>query len=203
MSIWYIVIVVVGYLIGSINLSIVLTKKVKGVDIRKEGSGNAGTTNTLRVLGKKYAAIVLLFDILKGVVVILIAMLISPLVADANLLISLGGLAVILGHNFPLYYNFKGGKGVATTLGIILIVTPSLGCICLIFGLIIIALTKMVSVGSILAAILYPILVLFLAKEYFIFALFVSLLLIFRHRKNIKKILEGNESKISLFKKKE
>lgn len=203
MSIWYIVIVVVGYLIGSINLSIVLTKKVKGVDIRKEGSGNAGTTNTLRVLGKKYAAIVLLFDILKGVVVILIAMLISPLVADANLLISLGGLAVILGHNFPLYYNFKGGKGVATTLGIILIVTPSLGCICLVFGLIIIALTKMVSVGSILAAILYPILVLFLAKEYFIFALFVSLLLIFRHRKNIKKILEGNESKISLFKKKE
>lgn len=203
MSIWYIVIVVVGYLIGSINLSIVLTKKVKGVDIRKEGSGNAGTTNTLRVLGKKYAAIVLLFDILKGVAVILIAMLISPLVADANLLISLGGLAVILGHNFPLYYNFKGGKGVATTLGIILIVTPSLGCICLVFGLIIIALTKMVSVGSILAAILYPILVLFLAKEYFIFALFVSLLLIFRHRKNIKKILEGNESKISLFKKKE
>lgn len=203
MSIWYIVIVVVGYLIGSINLSIVLTKKVKGVDIRKEGSGNAGTTNTLRVLGKKYAAIVLLFDILKGVVVILIAMLISPLVADANLLISLGGLAVILGHNFPLYYNFKGGKGVATTLGIILIVTPSLGCICLVFGLIIIALTKMVSVGSILAAILYPILVLFLAKEYFIFALFVSLLLIFRHRKNIKKILEGNENKISLFKKKE
>ncbi|MDD4066390.1 MAG: glycerol-3-phosphate 1-O-acyltransferase PlsY [Clostridia bacterium] len=203
MSIWYILIVVVGYLIGSINLSIVLTKKVKGIDIRKEGSGNAGTTNTLRVLGKKYAAIVLLFDILKGVIVILIAMLISPLVADANLLISLGGLAVILGHNFPLYYNFKGGKGVATTLGIILIVTPSLGCICLIFGLIIIALTKMVSVGSILAAILYPILVLFLAKEYFIFALFVSLLLIFRHRKNIKKILEGNESKISLFKKKE
>lgn len=203
MSIWYILIVVVGYLIGSINLSIVLTKKVKGIDIRKEGSGNAGTTNTLRVLGKKYAAIVLLFDILKGVIVILIAMLISPLVADANLLISLGGLAVILGHNFPLYYNFKGGKGVATTLGIILIVTPSLGCICLVFGLIIIALTKMVSVGSILAAILYPILVLFLAKEYFIFALFVSLLLIFRHRKNIKKILEGNESKISLFKKKE
>lgn len=203
MSIWYILIVVVGYLIGSINLSIVLTKKVKGIDIRKEGSGNAGTTNTLRVLGKKYAAIVLLFDILKGVAVILIAMLISPLVADANLLISLGGLAVILGHNFPLYYNFKGGKGVATTLGIILIVTPSLGCICLVFGLIIIALTKMVSVGSILAAILYPILVLFLAKEYFIFALFVSLLLIFRHRKNIKKILEGNESKISLFKKKE
>ncbi len=203
MSIWYIVIVIVGYLIGSINLSIILTKKVKGVDIRNEGSGNAGTTNTLRVLGKKYAAIVLLFDILKGVGVVLIAMLMSPLVADANLLISLGGLAVILGHNFPLYYKFKGGKGVATTLGIILVLTPSLGCICLVFGLIIIALTRMVSVGSILGTILYPILVLFLAKEYFIFALIVSLLLIFRHRKNIKKILEGNESKISLFKKKE
>lgn len=194
---WYIFIVIVGYLIGSINLSIVLSKKVTGEDIRNKGSGNAGTTNTLRTMGKKYAAIVLLFDILKGVVVVLVAKLLSGLALDAALFVQLAAIAVILGHSFPIYYGFKGGKGVATTLGVIMLLNPLSGIICLVFAVVIMIITKMVSVGSILAAILYPILIIFLAPTYFVFSIIVALLLIFRHRGNIKRILAGNENKIS------
>lgn len=194
---WYILIIVIGYLIGSINLSIIISKK-NGKDIREQGSGNAGSTNTLRTMGKKAAAIVLLFDILKGVAVVLLAKLMSSLALDANLFIQLGAIAVILGHNFPIYYGFKGGKGVATSLGVIMVVNPIIGIICLVFAAVIMVITKMVSLGSILAAILYPILTIFLQPNYFIFSLIVALLLIFRHRSNIKRILSGSESKLSL-----
>ena len=193
---WYVLIILVGYLIGSINLSIVLSRK-KGKDIREQGSGNAGATNTLRTMGKKIAAIVLLFDILKGVVVVLFAKLISSLVQDPNLFIQLAAIGVILGHNFPIYYGFRGGKGVATSLGVITVINPLSGAICLVFAIVVMAITKMVSLGVLLAAILYPILILFFAPNYFIFALVIVLLLIYRHRANIKRIVSGNENKIS------
>lgn len=193
---WYIFIILVGYLIGSINLSIVLSRK-KGKDIREQGSGNAGATNTLRTMGKKTAAIVLLFDILKGVVVVLLAKLMSGLAQDPNLFIQLAAIAVIVGHNFPIYYGFKGGKGVATSLGVITVINPLSGIICLLFAIVLMVITKMVSLSVMLAAVLFPILIIFFAPNYFIFALVIVLLLIYRHRANIKRIVSGNENKIS------
>lgn len=193
---WYIFIILVGYLIGSINLSIVLSRK-KGKDIREQGSGNAGATNTLRAMGKKTAAIVLLFDILKGVVVVLLAKLMSGLAQDPNLFIQLAAIAVIVGHNFPIYYGFKGGKGVATSLGVITVINPLSAVICLLFAIVLMVITKMVSLSVMLAAVLFPILIIFFAPNYFIFALVIALLLIYRHRANIKRIVSGNENKIS------
>ena len=193
---WYIFIILVGYLIGSINLSILLSRK-KGKDIREQGSGNAGATNTLRTMGKKTAAIVLLFDILKGVVVVLLAKLMSGLAQDPNLFIQLAAIAVIVGHNFPIYYGFKGGKGVATSLGVITVINPLSAVICLLFAIVLMVITKMVSLSVMLAAVLFPILIIFFAPNYFIFALVIALLLIYRHRANIKRIVSGNENKIS------
>ena len=193
---WYIFIILVGYLIGSINLSIVLSRR-KGKDIREQGSGNAGATNTLRTMGKKTAAIVLLFDILKGVVVVLLAKLMSGLAQDPNLFIQLAAIAVIVGHNFPIYYGFKGGKGVATSLGVITVINPLSAVICLLFAIVLMVITKMVSLSVMLAAVLFPILIIFFAPNYFIFALVIVLLLIYRHRANIKRIVSGNENKIS------
>ena len=193
---WYIFIILVGYLIGSINLLIVLSRK-KGKDIREQGSGNAGATNTLRTMGKKTAAIVLLFDILKGVVVVLLAKLMSGLAQDPNLFIQLAAIAVIVGHNFPIYYGFKGGKGVATSLGVITVINPLSAVICLLFAIVLMVITKMVSLSVMLAAVLFPILIIFFAPNYFIFALVIVLLLIYRHRANIKRIVSGNENKIS------
>src|SRR5699024_3719570 len=113
------IIAIVAYLIGSINFSVILSRKMAGFDVREKGSGNAGTTNMLRSVGKKAAAITLVCDILKGVVAILIAMLMNKIFKDSNgaLLVQIAGVAVILGHTFPIFFKFKGGKGVATSLG--------------------------------------------------------------------------------------
>ena len=141
------VVAIIAYLIGSINFSVILSKKMAGFDIREKGSGNAGSTNMLRSVGKKAALITLLCDILKGIVSILIAILIGNIFKDLNkaLLVQIAGLAVVIGHTFPVFFKFKGGKGVATALGIILLTNWQIGLICLIFGVILIIVTKMVS----------------------------------------------------------
>ena len=117
----YIIIAIIAYLIGSINFSILISKKKAGYDIRQKGSGNAGTTNMLRNLGKKYAAITLICDVLKGVVAIVIAIIVGNILGDTNkaLLVQIAGVAVVIGHTFPIFFGFKGGKGVATSLGIL------------------------------------------------------------------------------------
>lgn len=204
----YIIIGIISYLIGSINFSILISKKMAGFDVREKGSGNAGTTNVLRAVGKKAAAITLLCDVLKGVVSILLAMLIGILIKglDRALLIQIAAIAVVLGHTFPIFFQFKGGKGVATSLGILLMVNWQIGLICLVFAVILIALTQMVSLGSIAAAILYPVLVLFIhtnymvseGSSYFIFSVILAILVAFNHRENIKRLLNGTENKISL-----
>jgi glycerol-3-phosphate acyltransferase PlsY len=200
-----IVIAILAYLIGSINLSIIIGKYMKKIDIRDYGSGNAGTTNTLRVLGKGPAILVLLFDVLKAVIAIYLAKLIMLGSETTNLYglaICISGLAVILGHNFPIYYGFKGGKGIATSLGTLLTVEPKIGLICLIFALVIMVISRMVSLGSIAAAILYPVLVLVMGNAisnklyYMIFALLLSALAIWRHRANIERIKNGTENKL-------
>ena len=120
----YIIIAVIAYLIGSINFSIILSKRMAGFDIREKGSGNAGTTNMLRAVGKKAAVITLICDILKGVVSILIAVLAGKIVKnlDNALLVQLAGIFVIIGHTFPVFFKFKGGKGIATALGVLLMI---------------------------------------------------------------------------------
>lgn len=203
----YIIIAVIAYLIGSINFSIILSKRMAGFDIREKGSGNAGTTNMLRAVGKKAAVITLICDILKGVVSILIAVLAGKIVKNLEL-VQLAGIFVIIGHTFPVFFKFKGGKGIATALGVLLMINWQIGLICLIFALVLMALTKMVSVGSIAAAILFPILVAFIDQNYIVqtsnsnwsylvFSIIVALLVIFNHRANVQRILNGTENRLS------
>ena len=200
-----IVTAIIAYLIGSINFSVILSKKMAGFDVREKGSGNAGTTNMLRSVGKKAAAITLICDILKGVVAILIAMLAGKILANSNssLLVQIAGISVILGHTFPIFFKFKGGKGVATSLGVLIMSNWQIGLICLVFALVLIILTKMVSVGSIAAAILYPVLTLFIPQNYIvpgnyiIYSVILAVLIVFNHRENVKRLLSGTENKIS------
>ncbi len=201
----YIAIAIIAYAIGSINFSVIFSRKFAGFDVREKGSGNAGTTNMLRTVGKKAAVITLVCDILKGIVSILIALLIGYFVKDVNkaILVQIAGFFAIFGHTFPIFFEFRGGKGVATALGVILLTNWQIGLICLAFVLILIIITKMVSLGSIMAAILFPVLTIFIQTNYIepgnyiIFGIAVGLLVVFNHRKNLKRILEGNENKIS------
>lgn len=204
----YIIIAIIAYAIGSINFSVIISRKMAGFDLREKGSGNAGTTNVLRTVGKKAALITLLCDILKGVVAILVAYIVGKIVknVDSAMLAQIAGLLVVIGHAFPIFFEFKGGKGVATSLGVILMTNWQIGLICLIFALVIIIATQMVSMGSIGAAILFPILTLFIDEhfivpangiKYFIYSLLLALLVIFLHRENIKRIMNGTENKLS------
>lgn len=203
----YIIITIIAYLIGSINFSVIISKKMAGFDVREKGSGNAGTTNMLRSVGKKAAALTLICDILKGVVAILIAVIAGIIIKnlDKALLVQLAGISVVIGHTFPIFFGFKGGKGVATSLGVLLMINWKIGLICLVFAIILMALTKMVSVGSVGAAILYPVLVLFIGTNftvsegsgYLMFSILLAALVGFNHRTNIKRIIEGKENKLS------
>ncbi len=202
-----IVVAIIAYLIGSINFSVIFSKKMAGFDVREKGSGNAGTTNMLRSVGKKAAAITLICDILKGVVAILIAMFIAWAfkVENASLLVQIAGIAVVSGHTFPIFFGFKGGKGVATSLGILIMSNWQIGLICLVFGVVLIALTRMVSLGSCAAAVLFPVLTLFInehyivsqGSSYLIYSIILAVIVLFNHRSNIKRILSGKENKIS------
>ncbi len=208
----YIITIILAYLIGSVSFAIIFSKKFAGIDVREKGSGNAGSTNVLRTAGKKAGALTLLCDCLKGVLAVLIALIASKIVkgTDAILLVQLAGIFVVLGHTFPIFYGFKGGKGVATSLGVLLIMNWKIGLICLVFALVLIALTKMVSLGSIGAAILFPILALFIHENYivstgsyFVFAILLAAFIVFNHRENVKRLLDGKENKLDLKKEKE
>ncbi len=204
----YVIVAIIAYAIGSISFSVIFSRKFAGFDVREKGSKNAGTTNVLRTVGKKVAALTLVCDISKGVIAVLIAMLVGHIWKDLDvgLLKYLAGFMAILGHTFPIFFEFRGGKGVATALGILLTIAPKIGLICLIFAIILMAITKMVSVGSILAAILFPILNIFIGKDNnfgtITISILIALLVIFNHRKNIQRIKDGNENKLS-FKKTE
>lgn len=190
--------VIIGYLLGSISFSYIFGKKLGKVDIRQHGSGNAGATNTLRVLGVGPAIVVLLLDALKGIVAVLLGLyLVGPGLAPA-----LAGIAAIVGHNLPLFLRFKGGKGVATTIGVLatLVFWPALYAA--IISIISIFITRYVSLGSLLfltgttiiTAIfldyfMYPL-------EYVYLLVIVTVLSFWRHRTNIERLLKGNESKI-------
>ena len=204
----YIIIAIIAYAIGSINFSVLISKKMAGFDVREKGSGNAGTTNMLRSVGKKAAAITLLCDVLKGVIAIGIALIAGSIVknVDKAVLVQIAGILVVVGHTFPIFFEFKGGKGVATSLGVIMMINWKIGLICLVFALAIMAFSKMVSMGSVGAAILFPVLTLFIdtnfiveasGMKYFIFSVILAAIVIFNHRANIKRIANGTENKLS------
>lgn len=206
----YIIIALIAYAIGSVNFSVIFSKKFAGFDVREKGSGNAGTTNMLRSVGKRAALITLICDILKGIVAISISIILGNIIKDTNkeLLIQIAGIAVILGHTFPIFFGFKGGKGVATALGVILMSNWKIGLICLVFALVLMILTRMVSLGSCAAAVLFPVLTLFIddsymvlsndksGNVYFIYSVILAIIVLFNHRENIKRILNGNENKL-------
>ena len=207
----YIIVAVIAYLIGSINFSVLISKKMAGFDVREKGSGNAGTTNMLRSVGKKAAAITLICDILKGVISIVIAIIVGNIAKnlDRELLLQIAGIAVVLGHTFPVFFGFKGGKGVATSLGVLLISNWQIGLICLVFAVVLMALTRMVSLGSCAAAVLFPVLTLFInqhytvltdgksGRVYFVYSVILAIIVLYNHRSNIKRILSGTENKLS------
>ena len=206
----YIIMAIIAYAIGSVNFSVIFSKKFAGFDVREKGSGNAGTTNMLRSVGKKAAAITLVCDILKGVVSIGIAIILGNIPnMNKELLVQIAGVAVILGHTFPVFFGFKGGKGVATSLGVLLLSNWQIGLICLVFALALMVLTRMVSVGSCAAAVLFPVLTLFIndhytvltegksGSVYFIYSVILAVIVLFNHRSNIKRILNGTENKVS------
>ena len=201
----YIIVALVAYLIGSVSFSVIISKKMAGFDVREKGSGNAGATNMLRSVGTKAAVLTLLCDALKGVVAIIFAIIVGAIAknSDKALLVQIAGILVVIGHTFPVFFNFKGGKGVATSLGVLLITNWQIGLICLVFALILMALTRFVSLGSIAAAILFPVLTVFIHENYLvpgnyvIFAIIMAILVVFNHRSNVKRLLEGKENKLS------
>ena len=207
----YILIAIIAYAIGSINFSVIFSRKFAGFDVREKGSGNAGSTNMLRSVGKKAAALTLVCDILKGIVAIVIALIMGNVIKKFNgqsYLVQIAAVAVVIGHTFPIFFEFRGGKGVATSLGVLIMINWQIGLICLIFALALMAVTKMVSLGSISAAILFPVLTLFIHSHYivegngyFIFSIILAVIVCFNHRENIKRIMNGKENKLSFGKK--
>lgn len=185
---------VLAYLIGAISFSIIFTKRIKKVDIREYGSGNAGATNTMRVLGKGPAIAVLLLDVLKGVVAILIAEAFH--LSEWGIVLS--GLFAIVGHVWPVYYGFKGGKGVATTIGVFMMISFLPTLIAGIITIIIIALTRYVSLGSLILILVAPLLamVFHAPLAFTIVGLIIFLISAYKHRANISRLLKGTENKL-------
>lgn len=194
----YLIIIIIAYLLGNISTSYIVAKKLAGVDIRTQGSGNAGSTNVLRTLGKKAGALTFVGDVLKGIIAVLIARLIAYGVnMDQSICAYLAVIAVVLGHNYPAFLGFKGGKGVATSLGSMLAMNPMIALICLGFFIIIVAITKYVSLGSILGIGLSPIIMLMNHNtKGALVALFLTISVVITHKENIKRLLNGTERKI-------
>ncbi|MFS8501128.1 MAG: glycerol-3-phosphate 1-O-acyltransferase PlsY [Caldicoprobacter sp.] len=187
------ILIIIGYLLGSIPSSFIAGKIARNIDIRQYGSGNAGATNVLRVLGLKAAIPVFLADVLKGVLATLIG---RWMVGETGA--ALAGFAAIVGHNWPVFLNFRGGKGIATSFGVLLVLFPLISFILFVAGVIVIAITKYVSLGSITAAVLFPILLAIFGYGWKIvlFGVAVGGLALYRHRSNISRLLEGKENKL-------
>jgi len=190
----YIIIAIICYFIGSISSSYIIGRIGSNIDIRQYGSGNLGATNTLRVLGLKAGIGVLLADFLKGMAATFIGLGIGGEIGGM-----IGGMAAILGHNWPIFLEFRGGKGIATSLGLIFTLFPRIGVILVILGVIIIILTRYVSLASLIGSIIFPILISIFNYDlvYIIGSIVISGLAIYRHRSNISRLLKGKENKIS------
>ena len=201
------ILVIFAYLIGSIPTSVWISKYVFNIDIRNYGSGNAGATNTFRVLGSKWGSFVMLVDVSKGILAtslyILIPFYLSHELARTNFMIILG-LTAVVGHIFPIWAEFKGGKGVATLLGMTIAIQPMVALLCLVVFAFTLIITRFVSLSSMLAGVAFMVLILFIFNEretmYRLFAIIVALMVIITHQKNIGRLLKGTENKVPLFK---
>ena len=199
MAIWlkYVLIAVIGYLLGNISVGILIARLYGIKDIRKVGSGNAGTTNVLRNLGWVPSVLTLAGDCLKGLVAALIG---KWLAGDIGLLI--GGNAAVIGHDFPVFFKFKGGKGIATNLGLILVVNPAIAVGLTIAVLVVVAISRYMSLGSIMACFVYPTLVAILMRgnpyyAYYVgFGVFAGALAFYCHRSNLVRLIKGQENRL-------
>lgn len=202
-----VLLILLAYLIGSIPTAVWISRRFFNIDIRDYGSGNSGATNTFRVLGKKWGSIVMLIDVLKGVIAtslyIALPFYLTNELQRTNLMIGLG-LAAVLGHIFPIWAGFRGGKGVATLLGMAVAIQPLVAICCIGVFLLVLYLTRFVSLSSILAGISFMVFILFIFNEkeplYRIFAVLVALMVVLTHQKNIGRILKGTESKVPILK---
>lgn len=212
-AVMLIIIAVLSYLLGSLNFSIIVSRALAKKDIRESGSGNAGATNMLRTYGKKFAVFTMLGDILKVALAIVISFLIlkTPLeflfsrpddtdtVVRIMLEKEFAGFFCVLGHIFPLFFKFKGGKGVAACTGMVLLVDWRIALILFVIFTILVLLTKWISLGSITIAVMYPILICAFYKSLLLtlIAVMFALIVIVAHRENIKRLIKGTENKIS------
>ncbi len=189
----------VAYLLGSINTSIIVSKLFGTSDIRQHGSGNAGATNTLRVLGKKAAIFVVVGDALKGVLAVLFAAFIAKFCKRPDLCIYPAGLFVVIGHVFPLYFGFRGGKGIMTSIAVVFTLSPAIGWILVAIFAAVLICSNYVSLSSVIASIAFPIFVLWLENgndTFFICSLLMAILAVVKHRTNIIRLFKGCESKL-------
>jgi acyl phosphate:glycerol-3-phosphate acyltransferase len=201
-----IALIIAAYLIGSIPTAVWVGQLFYKIDVREFGSGNAGATNTFRVLGKKAGIPVLLIDILKGSCAVALPYFLSADDLNVNFInLQLGlGVAALLGHIFPIFAGFRGGKGVATILGICLCIVPLTSAIVLVVFLTILLLSRIVSLSSMVAGVSFPFILVFgfgnTHPVLTLFSITVAALLIITHRKNIKRLIKGQENKVTFFK---
>ena len=191
----FIVSVLFAYLLGSVSFSYIAGKMVAGVDIRQHGSGNAGATNTLRVIGVKWGLIVLLADVVKGVLAVAFAHLLT---GGSLVAMTFAGLFAIIGHNWPIYYGFRGGKGVATTIGVLFTLGFMPALYAGLVGLVLIVLTRYVSLGSLVFVTLTPIFAIAMRSPWYVIviAFVIAIMSFWRHRSNIERLLHGQERKV-------
>jgi glycerol-3-phosphate acyltransferase PlsY len=204
-----VLLIVIAYLIGSLPTAVWVSRIFFGIDIREYGSGNAGATNTFRVLGSRWGTFVMIIDVLKGVAATSLYILLPYYMNSTsewdrtNFMVGLG-LAAVLGHIFPIWADFRGGKGVATLFGMILAIQPLVAVCCVGVFLLVLYLTRFVSLSSILASIAFAVFILIIFNEkeplYRAFAIAVALLVVLTHQKNISRLLRGSESKVPILK---
>ena len=201
--------IILAYLTGSIPTAVWVSRRFFGIDIRDYGSGNAGATNTFRVLGSKWGTIVMVVDMVKGIIATSLYILLPHYMSNdhelarTNFMIGLG-LASVIGHIFPIWAGFKGGKGVATLFGMAIAIQPAVALSCVCVFLLVFYLTRFVSLSSILAGIAFAIFILYIFDEhevlYRAFAIAVALMIILTHQKNINRLIKGTESKVPILK---
>ncbi|HMT36360.1 MAG TPA: glycerol-3-phosphate 1-O-acyltransferase PlsY [Chitinophagaceae bacterium] len=204
------ILILLAYLLGSIPTAVWVSKYFFDIDIRSYGSGNAGATNTFRVLGAKAGSFVFIVDMLKGFLAVDLAYFIAKYQMDSVALTNfqvLLGIAAVVGHVFPIWANFKGGKGIATLFGMILAIQPLVAVCLIVVFMLMLFMTRYVSLSSITASIAFPVMIFFILREpeimYRLFALATAILVVLTHHKNINRLLSGSESKVPLFKKKD
>jgi len=194
---------VLAYLIGALPSSVWIGMKFYDTDVREHGSGNAGATNTFRVLGKRAGIIVLILDILKAWIAV---SLLSVLAGNESIEFQLTlGLVAVLGHIFPIYIGFRGGKGIASLLGVIISIHPMAALISIGVFLLTLIISRFISLSSMFAACAFPVLIVYYFNEsnnsLIIFSVMVAVLVIFTHKKNIERLLKNEESKVSILRK--